>query len=78
MTNSHSSKFAQHLFEQKHSFGTIHSTVQVLQRQNKGAHLNTIERFHIYSEYTNDNHLNNNQTIFPKKIFEAILNPYQP
>jgi hypothetical protein len=53
-------------------------TMQVLQRQNKGAHLNTIERFHIYSEYTNDNHLNDNQTIFPNKIFDDILNPYHP
>jgi hypothetical protein len=77
-TNSHSSRFAQHLLEQKNSFGTVHNTKQVLQRQNKGAHLNTIDRFHIYSEYTNDNHLNDNQTIFPNKIFDAVLNPHQP
>jgi hypothetical protein len=37
--------------------------------------LNTIERFYIYSEYSNDNHLNNEQTIFPNRLFDAILNP---
>jgi hypothetical protein len=34
--------------------------------------------FRWLSEYTNDNHLNDNQTIFPNKIFDAVLNPHQP
>jgi hypothetical protein len=52
------------------------TTMQVLKRQNKGAHLNTIERFYLYSEYSNDNHLNDEQTIFPNRLFDAILNPH--
>jgi hypothetical protein len=72
-SNYHLSKFAQHLVEQRHSFGPIQDTMQVLKFQNKGAHLNTIERFHIYSEYLNDNHLNDEQTIFPKRLFDATL-----
>jgi len=51
--------------------------MQVLQ-QNKGAHLNTVEKYYIYTEYTKDNHLNDNQTIFPNNIFDTILNPHQP
>jgi hypothetical protein len=49
--------------------------MEELQRQNKGAHLKTIERFHIYSEYTNDNHLNDNtgQQI-SKKNFVSVMN----
>jgi hypothetical protein len=47
--------------------------MQVLQRQNKGAHLNTLERFYIYAEYVNNNHLNDENTIFPNKIFDALL-----
>jgi hypothetical protein len=74
-TNSHSSKFAQHLVEQEHSFGTINDTMQVLKRQKKGAQLNKIEKFNIYSEDTNDNDLNDEQTIFPIKLFDAILKP---
>jgi hypothetical protein len=76
-TNNHSSKFAQHLVEHTNSLGTIHGMMKVLQ-QNKGAHLNTVEKYYIYTEYTKDNHLNDNQTIFPNKIFDTILNPHQP
>ena len=77
-TNSHSSKFVQHLVEHTNSLGTTNSTMQVLRWQNKGAHLHTVEKYYIYTEYTKDNHMNDNQTIFPNKIFDAILNPHQP
>ena len=70
--------FAKHLMEHTHSFGPIHNTLQVLQLHNKGAHLNTIERFHIYSEYTDNNHLNDESTIFPNKTFDTLLKPHQP
>ena len=33
--NSHTSKFAQHLVEQVHSFGTIHNTMQALKKKIK-------------------------------------------
>jgi hypothetical protein len=49
--NSHSSKYAKHLIEQNHTLDSIQNTMQVLQYQNKVAHLNTYERFHIYAEY---------------------------
>ena len=65
--------YAQHLIEHDHPIGTIQNTMQILRHQNKGTHLNTLERFHIYTEYITDNHINDSQTIFPKKIFDAIL-----
>jgi len=67
--NSHLSKYVRHLIEQNHTLDSIQNTVQVLQYQNKGAHLNTYERFHIYAEYINKNHLNDEHTIFPNKLF---------
>jgi len=48
--NYHTSNYAKHISEQTHSFGPIHDTMQILQYQNKGSHLNTIARFYIYSE----------------------------
>ena len=51
--------------------------MQILQRQNKESHLNTIERFYIYAEYLNNN-LNDEHTTFPNIIFEALLKPHQP
>jgi len=52
--------------------------MQILQRQNKGSYLKAIERFYIYAEYLNSNHLNDEHTIFPNITFEALLNPHQP
>jgi arginyl-tRNA--protein-N-Asp/Glu arginylyltransferase len=69
---SHSSNFAKHLIEHTHSFGPIHNTTQILHLQNKGALLNTLEQFHIYTEYTNNNHLNVDSTISHNKIFDIL------
>jgi hypothetical protein len=69
------SNYAKHTVEQSHSFGPIQDTMQILQYQNKGKHLNTIELFHIYAEYINNNHLNDEHTIPPNKIFDALLKP---
>jgi len=51
-TNSQNSNFAKHLIERTHFFGPIQDTMQILQCQNKGAYLNTIERYYIYAEFT--------------------------
>jgi len=67
----HSSNFAKHLTE-GHSFGPIHSIMQVLHYNRKGAHLNTLERFHIHTEPAASNHLNDNHTIFPNAIFDTL------
>jgi len=77
-TNSHTSNFAKQLNEHANSFASIHNTIQILQQQNVGSHLNTIECFYIYTEYLNNNHLNDERTIFPNIIFEALLKPQQP
>jgi hypothetical protein len=75
--NSHTSKFTQHIVEQAHAFGTIHNTMQVLHYQKKNAHLNMVERYYIHAEFMANNHLNDNQNIFPNPIFDAILKTHQ-
>ena len=75
--NSHTSKFAQHLVEQAHSFGTIHNMMQILHYQKKSAHLNTLEQYTIHTEFIVNNHLNDNQNIFPNVIFDATLKTHQ-
>jgi hypothetical protein len=71
--NNHSSKYARHLIEQNHTLDSIQNTMQVLQYQNKGAHLDPYERFHIYTEYVKENHLNDEHAIFPNKLFDTLL-----
>ena len=46
--------------------------MQVLQYQGKGAHLNTIEIYFIYKEFSNTNHLNDEFNITLNKIFDAL------
>jgi len=75
-TNSHTSTFVQHLTEHSHSLDIIHNILQVLQHHNIGTLLNTVERFYIYAEYTTNNNLNDNQTIFLNKIFDVLLKPH--
>jgi hypothetical protein len=70
--NSGTSNFTKHLSVHAHSFGSIHSTMQMLQNQRKGPHLNTLEKYHIHEEASRNNHLNDDHTVVPNKIFEAI------
>jgi len=49
--------------------------MQILQYRNKGNHLNTIERFYIYTEFIKDNHLNDEHNVSPDRIFDVLLKP---
>jgi hypothetical protein len=71
--NPQHSKYAQHLTENKHSFGSINNIMEVIYLQKKGKHLNKIEKFHIYKEARHNNHLNDDHTITTNKIFDTIL-----
>ena len=46
---SRSSNFDKHLIDHTHSFGPIHNIMQILQLQNKGANLNSVEPFFMRS-----------------------------
>ena len=46
----HNSSFAKHLNEEAHS-GSVHNIMQLLHYLRKGAHLNTLERFHAHTEF---------------------------
>ena len=45
-------------------------------KNRKGPHLNELERSHIYAEYITNNYINDNQTIFPNKLFDILLKAY--
>ena len=71
--NCHSSKFAQNFKEHMHTCGPMENIMLILNYEKKGPHLNNIERFYIQKEAASDNQLNVKQTIFPNKIFDALL-----
>jgi len=76
--NSNNSSFAKHLIENAHSFGPTHSIMQLLHYHRKGNHLNTLERFHTHTEFTANNHLNDDQTIIPNAIFDTLAKSKLP
>jgi len=75
-TSSRSSRFAQHLNEHAHSFDTIENTMQILHHHRKGAHLHTIQRYYIHAGHAANNHLNDDHTIFPNKIFDTLIKAF--
>jgi hypothetical protein len=46
--------------------------MQILHFNEKGTHMDTIEKFYIYKETTQDNQLCYTHRVQPNKIFEAI------
>jgi hypothetical protein len=75
--NSNTPRFAKHLIQEAHSFGPMCNVMQIVHCHRKGAHLNTIERFHTHTEFATDNHLNDPQTIFPNAIFSTLTKANQ-
>jgi hypothetical protein len=76
--NNHTSRFAQHLNEQVHSFGSINIIMQIVHYHKEGTHLNTIERFYIHAEHAANNQMNDSHTIFPNTIFDTLLKAHHP
>lgn len=46
--------------------------MQVLHCIKKGLCVNTIEKFHVYKETTDDNQLNDKRTLTPNEIFKTV------
>jgi len=47
--------------------------MEIIKYHKKSSHLNTIEKFHIHTEFAKNNHLNDPQTILPNAIFETLI-----
>ena len=75
--NSNTSNFAKHLTEATHSFGPMNEIMEIVQYHRKSSHLNTIEKFHIHTEFAKNNHLNDPQTILPNAIFDSLIKTRQ-
>jgi hypothetical protein len=73
-SNRDTSNYANHSLEHSHPFGPIRETMQILQYQGKGTHLNITESYFIYKEFSNS-HLNDEFNITPNKIFDVLLKP---
>jgi hypothetical protein len=71
--NTNKSRFAQHVAENKHSFGPIDDIMTALHKTHKGRMMDTMERYHIFKETKSKNQMNDKNTIKPNIIFETIV-----
>jgi hypothetical protein len=72
------SNFAQRLIEEAQSSDPMNKIMKIVHCYKKGAHLNTIEKFHTHTESAKNFHLNDPQTILPNAIFDTLIKTDQP
>ena len=72
------SKFAQHLIDQSHSFGSIDSIMGILHVVRKGAMMDTMERFQIYKATSMGIQINDRSTVGSNVLFDTVLSHVMP
>jgi hypothetical protein len=75
--NIRKSSFATHLLDSSHSIGPINEIMTIPYTTKKGNFMDTIERFHIYSETRLNNQINDKNTVKPNAIFD-VINSHDP
>ena len=58
-------------------FRSMGEIMNILYTTNKGSFMDTIERFHVYSETQINNQINDKNTVKPNAIFD-IINSHDP
>jgi len=71
-TRKHSDATATHPVSRNTLMKLTPSIMQILHYHAKGAHLNTLEKFHIHTEFAANNHLNENLTVYQNAIFDTL------
>jgi hypothetical protein len=71
--NLGNSKFSQHLIQNSHSFGPINELMDVLHLANKGAMMNTLEKYHIYKLTKLGVQINDKSTAMHNILFETLI-----
>ena len=67
------STFVQRVINEGHSFGPMNEIMNVIHFERKGKMLDALEKFYIYRETENGNHINDRFTVQSNLIFETIV-----
>jgi hypothetical protein len=67
------SKFAQHLFENKHGIGPLEIIMHIIHETGKGKMMDTLEKFYIYRETEANNQINEKLTIQNNAVFKTTV-----
>jgi hypothetical protein len=76
-TNKTTSRYAQHILDTGHSYGTIEDTLNILHFKKKGPLMNSLEQFHIYRLGKDNLHLKVTHTDTYNPIFNLIIKYYK-
>jgi hypothetical protein len=70
--NSDNSTYTQHILNNTHTYGNINDTMRVINITQKGRHMNSLEKYHIYRAYRNNAHMNKILIDTHNPIFETL------
>jgi hypothetical protein len=56
--NKDASTYAQHIPNAGHPYGNIQSTMKIIQLTHKGRHMDSLEKFHVYSMHQQNKQMN--------------------
>jgi hypothetical protein len=76
-TNTTTSRYAQHILDTGHAYGTIEDTLSILYHEKKGPLMNALEQFHIYRLSKDNLHVNDTHTDTYNPIFNLTTKHYK-
>jgi hypothetical protein len=76
-SNKTTSKYAQHILDTGHAYGTLENTFNVLHFLNKGPQMNSLERFYIYRLRRDNLNLNDTYTDISNPIYNLVTEYYK-
>jgi hypothetical protein len=66
------SGYVQHILVTGNAYGKMNEIMEIMEVQQKGKHLNTLENFHIYKLHQQGTQLNNNCSNLHNSVFKEI------
>jgi hypothetical protein len=71
MNNSGNSGYSNHILSTEHTYGNIIDTMNIIKTEKEGKHLNTLEKYYIYTISKKRLHMNGAHIDIHKRIFET-------
>jgi hypothetical protein len=71
-SNNGNSGYSNHILNTGHTYGNMTDTMDIIQTDKKGKHMNKLERYHIHEISKNNLHMNDKYIDTHNPIFEIL------
>jgi hypothetical protein len=71
-SNNGKSGYLNHILNTGHTYGNITDTMEIINTEKSGKHINTLERYHIYKISKHKLHMNDTHIETHNPIFEIL------